>query len=77
MDALKELSIRVIDGSNTTIQGFELIGLNADEMAKKFAAGGDTAKQALNETIEGLKNMNDPIQQDLAGVDLFGKVVPN
>lgn len=71
-DALKELSIRVIDGSNTTIQGFELIGLNADEMAKKFAAGGDTAKQALNETIEGLKNMNDPIQQDLAGVDLFG-----
>ena len=71
-DALKELSVRAIDGSNTTKEGFELIGLNADDMAKKFAAGGDTAKQALNETIEALKNMEDPIQQDLAGVNLFG-----
>lgn len=71
-DALKELSIRVIDGSNTTKEGFELIGLNADEMAKKFAQGGDVAKEALNQTIEGLKNMKDPIKQDLAGVDLFG-----
>lgn len=71
-DALKELSIRAIDGSNTTIEGFTLIGLNADEMARKFAAGGDTAKEALNKTIEELKNMNDPIQQDLAGVNLFG-----
>ena len=71
-DALKELSIRVIDGSNTTKEGFELIGKNADEMAKKFAAGGDTAQKALEETIDGLKNMKDPIEQDLAGVNLFG-----
>ncbi len=71
-DALKEISIRAIDGSNTTVEGFQLIGLNADEMAKKFAAGGDTAQQALDKTIEGLKNMNDPIKQDLAGVNLFG-----
>ena len=71
-DALKELSIRAIDGSNTTIEGFELIGKNADEMARKFAEGGDVAKEALNETIEGLKNIKDPIEQDLAGVNLFG-----
>ena len=71
-DSLKELSIRAIDGSNTTIEGFTLIGLNADEMAKKFAAGGDTAKEALNQTIEGLQNMDDPIKQDVAGVNLFG-----
>ncbi|MGN0026502.1 MAG: phage tail tape measure protein, partial [Clostridium sp.] len=71
-DALKELSIRAIDGSKTTAQGFELIGLNADEMARKFAAGGDSAKDALDRTIEGLKNIQDPIEQDLAGVNLFG-----
>ena len=71
-DALKELSIRAIDGSKTTAQGFELIGLNADETARKFAAGGDSAKDALDVTIEGLKNIQDPIEQDLAGVNLFG-----
>ena len=42
-DAIKEMSIRVIDGSETTKEGFEAIGLNADEMAEKFAAGGDRA----------------------------------
>lgn len=31
-DAVKEMSIRVIDGSDTTKEGFELLGLNADEM---------------------------------------------
>lgn len=71
-DALKELSIRAIDGSDTTKEGFELMGKNADEMARKFAAGGETAKEALQETIEGLKNIKDPLEQDLAGVDLFG-----
>lgn len=71
-DAVKELSIRVIDGSDTTKQGFELIGLNADEMAGKFAKGGDSAKEAFNQVIAGLKNCDDPISQDLAGVDLLG-----
>ena len=72
-DSLKELSIRAIDGSETTKQGFEAIGLNADEMAKKFAAGGDSAKEALNQVLDGLGNMQDPIKQDAAGVALFGK----
>ena len=71
-DALKELSIRAIDGSNTTKEGFEQIGLNADEMAKKFGQGGETAKKALQQTIQALKNMKDPVQQNIAGVNLFG-----
>lgn len=71
-DALKELSIRAIDGSDTTKEGFELMGKSADEMSRKFAEGGDTAKEALKETIEGLKSIQDPLEQDLAGVDLFG-----
>lgn len=35
-DAVKEFGIRVVDGSETTKQGFKDIGLNADEMAAKF-----------------------------------------
>ena len=71
-DAVKEFSIRAIDGSNTTIEGFTKLGLNSDEMAKKFAAGGDTAKQAFYETIDAIKAMDDPVQQSIVGVDLFG-----
>lgn len=71
-DAVKEFSIRAIDGSDTTKQGFEALGMNADEMAKKFGAGGKTAKEAFNEVIEGLASMDDPVAQSAAGVNLFG-----
>lgn len=71
-DAIKEMSIRVIDGSDTTKEGFELIGLNADEMAAKFAAGGEVAKEAFNQTLEALSSIEDPIAQNTAGVNLLG-----
>lgn len=71
-DALKELSIRVVDGSDTTRQGFEAMGLSADEMAQKFAAGGDSAQQAFQETLNGLASIEDPVQRNIAGVNLFG-----
>lgn len=71
-DAVKEFSIRAIDGSDTTKQGFEALGMNADEMAQKFGAGGKTAKEAFNEVIEGLASMDDPVAQSVAGVNLFG-----
>lgn len=71
-DAVKEMSIRVIDGSDTTKEGFELLGLNADEMSKKFSEGGESAKEAFEQTIDALAEMEDPIAQNAAGVDLFG-----
>lgn len=71
-DAVKEFSIRAIDGSDTTKQGFEALGMNADEMAQKFGAGGKTAKEAFNEVIKGLASMDDPVAQSAAGVNLFG-----
>lgn len=71
-DAVKEMSIRVIDGSDTTKEGFETIGLNADEMSKKFAKGGDSAKEAFKQTIDALAKVKDPLAQNTAGVDLFG-----
>lgn len=71
-DAVKEMSIRVVDGSDTTIEGFELIGLSADEMAAKFAAGGESAKEAFTQTIEALAGIEEPLAQNQAGVDLFG-----
>lgn len=71
-DAVKEFSIRAIDGSNTTIDGFTKLGMSSDDMAKKFGAGGDTAKNAFYETIKAIKAIDDPVKQSIVGVDLFG-----
>lgn len=71
-DAIKEFSIRAIDGSNTTIDGFQRLGMDADEMARKFAVGGETARDAFYDVIEALGEMEDPVSQSIAGVDLFG-----
>ena len=71
-DAVKELSIRAIDCSDTTVKGFTDIGLNADEMAQKFAKGGNSASEAFDEVITGLAGIKDPVKQNAAGVALFG-----
>ena len=71
-DAIKEFSIRAIDGSDTTKEGFKAIGLSASDMAKKFSAGGETAKLAFKETLDGLAKMKNPVDQNTAAVNLFG-----
>lgn len=71
-DAVKEFGIRAIDGSKGTTEGFKAIGLNADEMANKFIAGGETANNAFAATIAGLAAMKNPVEQNAAGVALFG-----
>lgn len=71
-DAIKEFSIRAIDGSNTTIDGFTRLGMSADDMADKFAAGGSTARDAFYEVIDAIAAMEDPVEQSIVGVDLFG-----
>lgn len=71
-DAFKELSVRVIDGSDTTKEAFEAIGLNANEMTAAFAAGGDAAKTATDTVIKALANTDDALVQNEAGIGLFG-----
>lgn len=71
-DAIKEFSIRSKDGSKTSIEGFQALGLNADQMFKVFAKGGPEAGKAFQDIIERLGNMKDPLAQNQAGVALFG-----
>lgn len=71
-DAIKELSNKAIDGSESTAEGFTSLGLNADKMAKKFAAGGESAKKAFQETMTALSSIEDPLKQNTIGVQLFG-----
>lgn len=71
-DAVKEFNIRAKDGSDTTAEAFELLGMNADIMSEKFAAGGDTARTAFFEVVNALESMDDPMAKNAAAVGLFG-----
>ena len=71
-DAVKEFSIRAIDGSNTTVAAFEALGYNATTMMDTFAAGGDGANQAFFDVLNTLMDMEDQVARDALGVSLFG-----
>ena len=71
-DAYKEFGIRVKDTAQSTTEGFELLGLDADNMRQKFVAGGASARAATEETLQALFKMDDQVAQNQAGVDLFG-----
>lgn len=72
VDALKEFAIRGKDGSKAAAEGYELLGFSAEEMTAKLARGGDGAKQVLQDVLDGLRAMEDPVEQNTAGVGLFG-----
>lgn len=71
-DALKELTIRATDMSTLSVASFEAAGLNADEMAARFLAGGDSARGALDDLIAGLLAIEDPVARSNAAIGLFG-----
>ena len=69
-DAFKEFNIRMNDG--TANEYLASLGLNANEVVGKFQAGGDSAKEAMSQISEALKNCDDESLQYTAGVGLMG-----
>lgn len=71
-DAIKEFSIRAVDGSRLTADGFRAIGLNAEDMTAKIAQGGPAARAGLEQTLTALRSVRDPADRAAAAVALFG-----
>lgn len=71
-DAVKEFTVRSKDGSDTTLDAFKQIGLDAETMTAAFSMGGDAANAAFFQTVEALNAMEDPFEKNKAGVALFG-----
>ena len=71
-DAMKEFSIRAIDGSKLSAEGFKALGLDAEKMTAQIAGGGKGASAGLDLVIDRLNAMEDPVKRDAAGVALFG-----
>ena len=71
-DALKEFQIRATDASEASAEGFEALGLNAEEMTAKIARGGQNANDGLELVLAKLRETEDPVLRNAAAVALFG-----
>lgn len=71
-DAIKEFSIRAVDGSKLSADGFRALGLDAAKMTAQIATGGPAAAAGLQTVLDRLRAIQDPAKQSQAAVALFG-----
>lgn len=71
-DAAKEFTIRSTDMSAASREAYSAIGLDAQTMANRILAGGQSAQGATQQIIDGLLGITDPSEQAAAAVALFG-----
>ena len=71
-DLFKEFRVRIQDGSAGTQEALAAIGIDADDMAARFADGSLTAIDAFNEVRMGLQMIDDENVRFNAGVALMG-----
>lgn len=71
-DSIKEFSLRSISGADAVTDAFKGLGLNAKKMAADIGAGGPTATAALDQTLDRLRAVKDPVQQATIAASLFG-----
>lgn len=71
-DAIKEFQIRATEDNEEVAQSFKDLGLDANQMQEDFGKGGEASKKAFDKTIEALKKVKDPIEQNRMGVEMFG-----
>ena len=49
-------------------------GVSLDEFKRKFAEGGETGREAFLQLVAALKQVEDPLEQNKLGVQLFGSM---
>ncbi|MEW9702823.1 phage tail tape measure protein [Paenibacillus sp. SI8] len=71
-DAVKEFNIRAKDGSKTSTQAFQMLGLDAEKMMHTFASGGPEAKKSFTQIMQMISDIEDPVKRNTVGVSLLG-----
>lgn len=71
-DAIKEFGIISKDASDGTKEAFTSLGLDANQLTKDFANGGETAFKAYGQVAQALLDLDDKTKQNTIGVALFG-----
>jgi phage-related minor tail protein len=71
-DAIKEFSIRSIDGSKATGKAFHDLGMSWKGSTEALAAGGDIARDTFQDVIQRIAAIEDPAKRAQIQVALFG-----
>lgn len=72
-DALKEFTILTAELGEDQVNAFEAIGLSAETTSAVLARGGPDANKAFGQIVDGLLRIEDPAEQAIAAVALFGE----
>lgn len=71
-DAIKEMNIKLNEGSDETKAAFDAIGLSYDEIAAQVAAGETTWAEQFNRIVGSINSVEDPLQRQQVQVGIFG-----
>jgi len=71
-DSLKEFGLIVRAGGDEVNAAYKSMGLSGADMTKAIAQGGPAAKAALDQTLDGLRQIKDPAERSATAVTLFG-----
>lgn len=71
-DAIKEFTIEAAKGSEKTAAGFKMAGLDAGKMFDLLREGGPSAEEAMAQTLDALREMDDPLKRNAVAAELFG-----
>jgi phage-related minor tail protein len=71
-DSIKEFTIEAEQSGERVAKGYTKIGLNGEKMMANIAEGGDKANNAFYATIAALSAMENDVERNAAGVEIFG-----
>lgn len=77
LDSVREFGIKifeVLQDEEAAKEYFDKLGLKATDVKEAFTKGGDAAKDMSVKIIENLMAIEDPIERNKIGVDLFGSM---
>lgn len=71
VDAIKEFGSKTKENSDAMQNAYKAMGLSGEEVTSKFVNGGAAAREATNQVLTALSKMDNKIQQNEIGVQLF------
>ncbi|MGG3448628.1 peptidoglycan DD-metalloendopeptidase family protein [Domibacillus aminovorans] len=71
-DAVKEFNIRAKDGSESSAEAYQALGMDAAKMSQIFAKGGSEAQKSFRTVVQAISKVEDPVKKNAIAVGLFG-----